>query len=276
MKSGRTLRRILAGAIVASLVVTSAWGESLQVIDLQYRTAQEIIPVLQPLLEPGAALTGQDYKLFVRTSSANLAEIRAALAQIDRRPRQLVVSVGQGAREEFEQLHTSVSGTIRTGDAVASVNERPRGSSSLTIRATDASERANNGGVASVQVMEGASALIGAGSSVPIVTTVAAGVGRRPWAVSSSSFRNVESGFLVTPRVNGQLVVLDIEQQHERIDGDQIETQRLTTQVSARLGEWVQLGRLSESATSSSRGLLNRAYQTRSDERSIWVKVDAP
>jgi type II secretory pathway component GspD/PulD (secretin) len=276
MKSGRTLRRLLAGPIVVSVLVTNAWGESLQVIDLQYRTAQEIIPVLQPLLEPGAALSGQDYKLFVRTSSANLAEIRAALAQIDRRPRQLVVSVGQGAREEFERLQTAVSGTIRTGDAVASVNERPQGASNVTIRATDASQRANNGGVASVQVMEGASAFIATGSSAPIVTTVAAGAGRRPWAVSSSSYRNLSSGFLVTPRVNERLVVLDVEQQHEGIDGGQIETQRLTTQVSARLGEWVQLGRLSESATSTSRGILNRAYQTRSDERSIWVKVDAP
>jgi hypothetical protein len=38
----------------------------------------------------------------------------------------------------------------------------------------------------------------------------------------------------------------------------------------------VQLGGVSESATSQSRGMLNRSYQTRSDERSIWVKVDAP
>ena len=55
-----------------------------------------------------------------------------------------------------------------------------------------------------------------------------------------------------------------------------IETQRLTTQMTARLGEWVQLGGLSESATSERRGMLNRSYQTRSDEHTIWVKVDAP
>ena len=79
--------------------MTSAGPESLQVIDLKHRTAQEVIPVLQPLLEPGAALSGQDYKLFVRTSSANLAQIRAALAQIDRRPRQLLVSVRHSAQQ---------------------------------------------------------------------------------------------------------------------------------------------------------------------------------
>jgi type II secretory pathway component GspD/PulD (secretin) len=275
MKSGRTLR-MLAGAIVGWLIVTSAWAESLQVIDLRHRTAQEVIPVLQPLLEPGAALSGQDYKLFVRTSSANLAEIRAALAQIDRRPRQLLVSVRHSAQEELEHQHESVSGTITTGDAVGSVNEHPHRRSGVTIRATDTNDGMSGDGVASVQVLEGASALIATGSSVPIVTTVAAGGGRRPWAVSSSSFRDLSSGFVVTPRVNGELVVLDIEQQHEAVDRGQIETQRLTTQMTARLGEWVQLGSLSESATSERRGMLNRSYQTRSDERTIWVKVDAP
>lgn len=276
MKSGRALGRMLARAIVALFVATSAGAESLQVIDLQHRTAQEVIPVLQPLLAPGAALSGQDYKLFVRTNNANLAQIRAVLAQIDRRPRQLLVSVRQGAQREIELERESASGTIRAGDAVASVNERPHGSSGVTIRATDANDRTSGDGVASVQVLEGASALIATGSSVPIVTTVAAGGGRRPWAVSSTAFRDLSSGFLVTPRVNGELVVLDIEQQHEGIERGQIETQRLTTQVSARLGEWVQLGGVSESATSQSRGMLNRSYQTRSDERSIWVKVDAP
>ncbi len=45
----------------------------------KHRRAEELIPVLQPLLEQGGALTGQDYKLFVRASSANLAQLRSAV-----------------------------------------------------------------------------------------------------------------------------------------------------------------------------------------------------
>jgi hypothetical protein len=43
--------------------------------------------------------------------------------------------------------------------------------------------------------------------------------------------------------------------------------------VSATLGEWIQLGGVSESASSQQRGILSRQYSTSSDERGIWVKV---
>jgi hypothetical protein len=41
--------------------------------------AAEVIPVLQPLLEQGGALTGQDYKLFVRPARRTCQQLRAAL-----------------------------------------------------------------------------------------------------------------------------------------------------------------------------------------------------
>lgn len=274
--SRRALWRNLATAVGGCLLTVITWAQSLQVIDLKYRTAQEVIPVLQPLLEPGAALSGQDYKLFVRTSSSNLTQLRAMLAQIDRQPRQLFVSVRQSTEQEVERERAAVSGTVRTGDGSVSVNERPRADSGVTVHATDSSARTQGGSVASVQVIEGNAAFIATGSSVPIVTSVAGGGGRRrPWAASSTSYRDLSSGFMVTPRVNGQQVVLDIEQQDERVTNGNIQTQQLTTQVSGPLGEWIQLGGVSESAESSRNGILNRQYSTRSDGRSIWVKVEA-
>lgn len=272
---GSALRRGGWTALGAVLLAAAAWAQSLQVIDLEHRTAQEVIPILQPLLEPGAALSGQDYKLFVRTSNANLAQLRAALAQIDKQARQLFVSVRQGTEQEIERERASVSGTLRTGDGGVSVNERPRANSGVTVRGSDSNYRTQGGGVASVQVIEGNSAFISTGTSVPIVTAVAAGGGRRPWAASSTSYRDLSSGFVVTPRVNGQLVILDIDQADERVSNGSIQTQRLTTQISGPLGEWIQLGGVNESAESNQRGILSRQHTTRSDARTIWVKVEA-
>ena len=144
----------------------------------------------------------------------------------------------------------------------------------VSVRATDSTQHDRSDGFASVQVIEGYSALISSGSDVPIVTAVAAGVGRRAWAAATTSYRNVSSGFLVTPRVNRAQVVLDIEQQDERVANGNVQTQRLTTQVSGPLGEWIQLGGVSESASGQQRGILSRQYSTSSDERSIWVKVE--
>jgi hypothetical protein len=145
--------------------------------------------------------------------------------------------------------------------------------SDVSVHATDSDARDRRDGVASVQVIEGSSAFISSGSDVPIVTAVAAGGGHRRWAAATTGYRTVSSGFVVTPRLNGQAVVLDIEQQDERVVNGNVQTQHLTTQVSGTLGEWIQLGGISESASSQQRGILSRQYSTQSDERSIWVQV---
>ncbi|HEY7640625.1 MAG TPA: secretin N-terminal domain-containing protein [Steroidobacteraceae bacterium] len=249
--------------LIFCLMACPVLAQSLEVIDLKYRTAAEVIPVLQPLIEPGGALTGQDYKLFVRASAANVRQLRAALAQIDRRPNQLQVSVRRSTQQEVERERAQVSGAVSNRDA------------NVAVHATDENARDRSDAVASVQVIEGSSALISSGSDVPIVTAVAAGGGRRPWAAATTGYRNVSSGFLVTPRLHGQTVVLDIEQQDERVVNGSIQTQHLTTQVSGTLGEWIPLGGVSESASTQQRGILSRQYSTNSDQRSIWVKVSA-
>lgn len=251
-----------------------AWAQSLQVIELKYRTADEVIPILQPLLESGGALSGRDYTLFVRTSASNLAQLKGAVAQIDRKPRQLLVSVRKSTAEDLQREGINVSGNVQRGRSSASVNERPGSDPGVSVRGTSQDHRSSGGGISSVSVIEGASAFISSGTSVPIVTTVIAGGGRRPWAGTSTEYRDLASGFLVTPRVSGDAVVLDIEQREEKLQNGTIRNQNLTTQISARMGEWIRLGGIEESTSTSQRGVLSRQYSTNSQSQSVWVKVE--
>ncbi|MDY6945621.1 MAG: hypothetical protein SXG53_07875, partial [Pseudomonadota bacterium] len=261
--------------IGACLLVAAAWAQSLTVIDLKHRRAEELIPVLQPLLEPGGALTGQDYQLFVRASGANLAQLRSAVEQLDKQRRQMLVSVRRSTAQQIQREQASASGTLRTGDGSVSVNERPRSGSGASVRAGERNLQTQDASVSSVQVLDGSSAFIATGTSVPIVTSVAAGGGRRPFVAGSIEHRNLQRGFMVTPRVNGDVVVLEISQQDERVAGGGIQSQSLNTQVSGRLGTWLQLGGVSESASRSDSGIVSRNYSTGANELSIWVKVDA-
>ena len=61
-----------SGCLTLALASIGTWAQSLEVIQLKHRSAQEVIPVLQPLLESGAAISGQDYTLFVRTSPSTM------------------------------------------------------------------------------------------------------------------------------------------------------------------------------------------------------------
>lgn len=250
-------------AISACLMACTLFAQSLEIIDLRYRTAEEIIPVLQPLLEPGGALSGSDYKLFVRASAGNVAQLRRALEQLDRKPRQLLVSVRRANRQTIERESASASVVLGTRGAGA------------TVTATDAAGQRNERGIASVNVLEGSAAYISTGQSVPIVTAVAAG-GRHPWVAASMAHRDLNSGFLVTPRVSGESVVLNIEQQNQQLGADSgaVQTQSLTTQVSGVLGQWIALGGVSESSSRERSSILGRQYSTHSDDLQVWVKVE--
>lgn len=242
-----------------------AAAQSLEVIDLKYRTAADVIPVLQPLLEPGGALTGQDYKLFVRASGANVAQLRRALAEIDRQPRQFLVAVRRATRQQIESERASVSGTLGSRGA------------NVTLSTQDSREHRDGGAVASVNVIEGNAAFIATGQSVPVITAVFAGGGDRPREGMLSSYRDLSSGFTVTPRLAGEQVVLNIEQQAQErtAHGGAIQTQRLSTQIGGKLGEWLALGGVSDSARTERSAIGGREYATHSDETQLWVRVTA-
>ena len=88
-------------------------------------------------------------------------------------------------------------------------------------------------------------------------------------------YHDVTSGFSVTPRINGDRVVLQIDQQSQKLAGGAVQSQSLGTEVSGALGEWIELGGVTESGNSHERSLTNGRYATNSDARTLWVKVEA-
>ena len=93
----------------------------------------------------------------------------------------------------------------------------------------------------------------------------------------SIEYRNVSSGFYVTPRINGELVTLEIAPRLERLTpeyGGAIDTQYASAIVNGRLGEWIALGGIAEDFDQASDVTLTRTRRRGSELRSIWVKVD--
>ena len=117
---------LLAGFPPAPLIVAAdAQAESLEQIPLHYRMAEELLPILQPLLPPGSAITGTGNVLFVRADAATLTQVRDAVASLDRAPRQLLITVGQGMGAQGSGTSVRGSGTVGSGDVQAGVNRPP-------------------------------------------------------------------------------------------------------------------------------------------------------
>jgi hypothetical protein len=89
--------------------------------------------------------------------------------------------------------------------------------------------------------------------------------------------QNLDTGFEVTPRVSGTTVFLDISPQRETpgaLGQGSVQSQRVSSSVSAQLGEWVELGGAAESATSSGTGALSSREALVSGARRVWVRVE--
>jgi len=83
MKRCNLVRLVLAASLSAAAHVPFA-QQALEIIPLRHRTVEQVLPALQPLLEPGATLSGSRGQLFLRASPSNADDIKRALAAIDR------------------------------------------------------------------------------------------------------------------------------------------------------------------------------------------------
>lgn len=88
----------------------------MEIIPLKHRLTNDVIPIVRPLVVPGGTVTGSNNQLIIRSTPANLAEIKRVLSSIDAPPRQLKISVRQGVAADFQGNEQGISGAYRSGD----------------------------------------------------------------------------------------------------------------------------------------------------------------
>lgn len=265
-------------AIGSMLGPGSAAAQELQIIELNYRLAEDVIPALQPLLESGGVISGMDAVLFVRTSPANLEQIRQAVALLDRRPRQLLVSVGQGTVEYDRGAAVRGTATIGNDDVQVGVNRPPGNDTGVSVYARQGTQRTDLRNVSSVRALEGTETFIAIGQSAPLTTTQVSPGWTGPTVVQTSEYRDASTGFYAIARLSGDVVTLEVSPQQQRIRGPasdrRVETAGVTTRVSGRLGEWMQVGTSAGSSRSDDRGLLTWGSHSAATGYGVWIKVE--
>lgn len=235
----RQLIRSALAAALAVLAVQAAGQNMLEIIPLRYRTVDQVLPALRPLLEPGGTLAGQNNQLIVRASPANLADLRRALEAIDRPLRRLQISVRfDGAGDAASQ---GIEASGRVGNRGARVDVRAHD------QRASAAERVDQ----RIQVLEGGRAFIMMGQETVFR-------------------RETGTGFEAVARLSGDTVFVDIAPRRETLSAQQ----HLATTLSARLGEWFEVGGVAETAARDDRGIVSASRLRSAESRSIWLKVE--
>lgn len=141
-----------------------------------------------------------------------------------------------------------------------------------------ASER--SGGQSSIQqvmVLEGSPARIGIGQSV-LVPLHQILVGPHGTVASESVvMRDLGTGFQATPKLKGERVTIEISAYQDTPTRDPlvVDTSRLSTTLSGRLGEWIPLGGARQQQGSRQAGVVSYGTRTGESDRQLWLKVDA-
>ncbi len=284
------MRNLLVALMLLLTSLNSVWAHDLEIIQLKHRSAAEVMPIIRPLLDVDGSVSGMDYQLILRTSPRNLEQIKQVLDSIDTSPRRLRISVIQDVDRETLARMAELSGSVGIGNtgriSVPSTANQSglnvqvqQGNDRLNARIDSSEGRKQDHKTQQVQVIEGGLAFVRVGQSVAVPQRQ---VTQRPWGtevVEQTQFQEVSSGFYVRPRLRGDSVTLQIDTQNDSISSmqgnyPQAEVQHATTTLSGRLGEWMEMGGLSQQQETTGGTLLGRSSSQSSEQRNIFIKVE--
>lgn len=285
------LRRLLSGAWCLFLLLphTPAHAQStvLEVVTLNYRTAEQVIPVLAPLIPKPGTISGLQQQLIIRTTPANLADLKKVLTTLDAMPRRLLITVRQDAALDSDRIRAEISGNASSdGTQSRAVVQAGRGDDIVRGRVDSTRSLDSDRNTQTLQVLEGNSAFIRTGLSVPlpqrqVLRTIVNGqIVER--VIDSVEYRDVMTGFYALPRLAGDRVTLEISPQRDTLSTQNqnlphgsVNVQRVATTVSGRLGEWMEIGRLAQGVSDEQTVVLGSTRGASTDNHRILIKVDA-
>ncbi len=264
------LRPLLAAALLACCLPLSAATE---VIPLNYRTADDVLGMVQSVLGNEGRVNAYGNQLIVNAAPDKIAEVRKLLQQLDTRPRRLLISVSSDESSFQRDQGYRADGTISSGNAEIQIGQGEINGRDQ-VRIIQRSTQSRGGGTQQVQATEGYPALIQVGQSVPLTTTSTGPYGQ---VHQNTQYRDVTRGFYVTASLTGELVHISISSQRDRLSPHtpgHIDVQSTDTRVSGRIGEWISLGGVSEQSQGQQRDFLQRHSTQGRDDMQLRVMVE--
>jgi type II secretory pathway component GspD/PulD (secretin) len=284
--------RLLVLCLCLAFIPPGASAGEVRLIELRHRTAEELLPILSPVVPAGEALTGRGHQLIHRGSPRTRQQLEQLLAQLDVAVQTLKITVRQTAVQDSDRTRYSVSGAGSAGSGNVRVytNRPSPAGSEPGLTATvggrhghvrvDASTRQTRGRGESVQtlrVRDGARAHIRIGQSVPHVRTILALTNNQTIINQGIELQDVTTGFDVLPRVRGDQVLLEITPRLSSFANPAVglvNFSELRTTVMVKRGEWIDLGLLGGTGSEVRRTLLDSASHNESERRTVLLKVE--
>jgi len=276
------MRRFVLLPLVLAPIIAAA--DEARIFYLKHRPAEEIIPIIRPLLGPNDLLNGTDYRLIIRAPDAKLEEIERVLGQFDVARRLLRITVRQGVSADDTAGSQSLSGETRIGQARVTLPEKPGGDRGLAVQKNELQYATGNRTTSADDVItqtvltqDGQRAYIRLGQSLPHVQKILA-LGRNQLVITEGiEMQDVTTGFAVVPHVHGNGVRIEITPKLSTLQDPSTglaNLQELSTTIEAKLGEWIDLGEILGQRDEIERTILESGSTTAGERRTVRLKIE--
>ncbi len=255
----------------ASLPCLTFAGSIVEVIPVYNRPASEIQPLLKPLLESTDRIIANGDTMIVKTTPERLQTLTEIIRKLDNPLNNLQITVIQSREFTADRLNADLNVRFNTP-----LSNPAQTSGNIRGNFNQFQGNGNIQNMQTIRTLEGVPAQIKTGRAIPDSTyqVYPDGYGY-PYENRSTQYIEATTGFEVTPRLVGQQVALDVAPWSDRFGAHgQIQTQEANTSIRADLGEWVEIGAIDESGSSSGNGLLSSNRQSMQNNLRILVKVD--
>lgn len=273
------MHKLLLGWLLACLLFSPLAAGNLlaadqfKMITLQYRFAQDILPMIEPMVGPSGSVRAIDNHLLVSTSPDRLSQIETVISQLDVARNNVRITVSHASDVQVEQGGVGVTGRGRVGNVEIITSRGAR--DGINIDLQDRNSNYSSMGSEFLTVVDGERAFIRVGQSVPYTQQWVYLTNRYVNIQQTVEFQDITTGFAVRPRYIGEQVELEITPRIARLSqAGFIDFEELSTVVIVRPGEWFDLGGNMQNRDDVSREILSINRGGNRQNSSLKIKVD--
>lgn len=265
---------LLAGLLLAPFSLAKlALAEQFKMITLQYRFAQDVLPMIEPMVGPNGSVRAIDNHLIISTSPDRLTQIEAIISQLDVARKNIRITISHASDTQFQQRGAGVTARGRIGDVEIATPRNARDGVHIDLQ--DRSGSYSNMGSEFLTVLDGERAFIRVGQSVPYTQQWVYLTRRYVNIQQTVEFQDITTGFAVRPRYVGEQVELEVTPRIARLNqAGFIDFEELSTIVIVSPGEWFDLGGNMQNRDDVSREILSVLRGANSQNSSLKIRVD--
>lgn len=271
-----SLFKFLLALLLLSISLCSAAALEFKIITLHHRFAEDLLPVIQPIVGNEGTATAMQNNLIIRTSPEKMAEIEQLVANLDSPRQNLRITVNRQNSSLSARSSIEAGGNKRIGKTVISNGSYPpRQNDSVRIGIENNQNINSSNSSQFLQVLDGESAFISVGQSIPYTSEWMTLTQRYISVQRSTEFADISTGFAVRPRSVGNQVELEITPRFAQLNQRGfIDFDTLKTVIRADRGVWINISGIMQENDEVSRAILHSQTGGQSLNNQLLIRVD--